>query len=93
MEKKRRQGGILERTAEVFDLPADVVAGLPRVELTGSRELRMENHKGILAYGDREIHISGGKLIVKVRGEHLELKAMNASELLITGTILGVELA
>lgn len=93
MEKKRRQGGILERTAEVFDLPADVVAGLPRVELTGSRELRMENHKGILAYGDREIHISGGKLIVKVRGENLELKAMNASELLITGTILGVELA
>ncbi len=93
MEKKRRQGGILERTAEVFDLPADVVAGLPRVELTGGRELRMENHKGILAYGDREIHISGGKVIVKVRGEHLELKAMNASELLITGTILGVELA
>lgn len=93
MEKKRRQGGLLERTAEVFDLPADVVAGLPRVELTGSRELRMENHKGILAYGDREIHISGGKLVVKVRGEHLELKAMNASELLITGTILGVDLA
>ena len=92
MEKKPRKESILEKTAEVFDLPGDVVAGLPRVELTGSRELRMENHRGILAYGSEEIHISGGKLIVKVRGTGLELKAMNARELLITGTIFSVDL-
>ena len=88
MERK----GFLERTAEVFDLPGDVVAGLPRIELIGSRELHMENHKGILAYGSEEIHISGGRLIVKVRGLGLELKSMNAGQLLITGTISGVEL-
>ncbi len=93
MEKRGRREGLLEKTAEVFDLPGDVVAGLPRVELTGDRELRMENHKGILAYGSEEIHISGGKLIVKVRGDHLELKAMNASELRISGNIAGVDLA
>ena len=92
MERKQRREGFLERTAEVFDLPGDVVAGLPRVELTGIRELRMENHRGILAYGSEEIHISGGKLIVKVRGTGLELKAMNARELLITGTIFSVDL-
>ncbi|WP_294473628.1 YabP/YqfC family sporulation protein [uncultured Intestinimonas sp.] len=93
MEKKGRREGLLERTAEVFDLPGDVVAGLPRVELLGDRQLRMENHKGILAYGSEEIHISGGKLIVKVRGANLTLRAMNASELLITGDIIGVDLA
>ena len=71
MEKKGRKEGLLEKTAEVFDLPGDVVAGLPRVELLGDHQLRMENHKGILAYGTEEIHISGGKLIVKVRGAHL----------------------
>ena len=92
MEKRGKREGILERTAQVFNLPGDVVAGLPRIELTGNRELRMENHKGILAYGTEEIHVSGGKLVVKVRGDGLELRAMNASELLITGTILGVEL-
>lgn len=92
MEKKARKEGILERTAEAFDLPGDVVAGLPRVELLGDRQLRMENHRGILAYGSEEIHISGGKLIVKVRGAHLELKAMNGMELLITGEITGVDL-
>lgn len=92
MERNRKREGLLEKTAEVLDLPGDVVAGLPRLELTGSRELRMENHKGILAYGSQEIHISGGKLIIKVRGSDLELKSMNASQLLITGDIAGIEL-
>ena len=93
MGKKAKKEGLLEKTAEVFDLPGDLVAGMPRVEITGNREVRMENHKGILAYGSEEIHVSGGKLILKVRGADLELRAMNASELLITGTILGVDLA
>lgn len=92
MEKKPRKESLLEKTAEVFDLPGDVVAGLPRVELLGDRQVRMENHKGILAYGTEEIHVSGGKLIVKVRGRHLELRSMNALELLITGDISGVDL-
>ena len=92
MEEKRRRGSLLEKTAAALDLPWDVVSGLPRVELIGRSEMRMENHKGILSYGSQEIHISGGKLVVRVRGEDLELRAMNARELLITGTILGVEL-
>lgn len=93
MERGKKREGLLEKTAEVFDLPGDVVAGLPRIEITGSRELRMENHKGILAYGTEEIHISGGSYIVKVTGEALELRAMTGLELLITGRITGVQLA
>lgn len=92
MERRAKKESLLERTAEVFDLPGDLVAGLPRVEITGSRELRMENHKGILAYGPEEIHVSGGKLIIKIRGSNLELRAMNAGELLITGEIAGLDL-
>lgn len=91
MEQRRKKDGLLERTAQALDLPGDVM-GLPKMELTGRHEVRMENHRGILAYGKEEILISGGRLIFKVRGSGLELKAMNASELLITGTILGVEL-
>ena len=92
MERGGKKERLLERTAQALELPADVVAGLPRVELTGDRELRMENHRGILAYGSQEIQISGGRLVVKVRGENLELRAMNAGELLITGALRGVDL-
>ncbi|MPM29618.1 hypothetical protein SDC9_76158 [bioreactor metagenome] len=87
-----RKESVLEKTSEILDLPGDVVAGLPRMELVGDRELRMENHKGILSYGEDEIHVSGGKLVVRIKGEGLELRSMNALELLITGHITSLEL-
>ena len=82
---------LLARAARLFDLPADAVANVPRVEVLGDNELRMAPHRGILAYGPEEIHISGGKLVVLVRGSGLELRAMTPEELLITGTITSVE--
>lgn len=88
-----RKESFLEKTSAALDLPGDVVAGLPRMELLGDREFRMEYHKGILAYGTQEIHISGGKLVVRIRGEGLELRSMNPTQLLITGRISGVEFA
>lgn len=92
MDKKPRRPGLMERAADLLDLPADLLAGVPRLELVGDRELRMENHKGILAYGDREIHISGGIFIVKISGRDLELRAMTGLEVLITGTIEEIRL-
>ena len=88
---KSRRVGFLERTAEVFDLPADALAGLPK--LVGSGELRVENHKGILAYGREEIHVSGGIYLIKIAGQDLELRAMTGIELLITGKISQITLA
>lgn len=92
MEKRTRREGLLERTAQALDLPADVVAGLPRVELVGDREVRMENHRGILAYGEEEIHISGGLFVIKVVGEGLKLRSMTGLELLITGRIAAIQI-
>lgn len=92
MDKKPRRAGFLEKTAELFDLPADALAGVPRLELTGDRELRMENHKGILAYGSEEIHVSAGSFLVKISGQELELRAMTGLELLITGKIEHIQL-
>ena len=83
--------GLLARAAQMFDLPADAVANVPRVEVVGDGELRMSPHRGILAYGPEEIHISGGSLVVLVRGSGLELRAMTPEELLITGEIHGGE--
>ncbi len=49
-----------EQAAEALDLPGDVLAGLPRMELIGSGEFWMEGHRGILSYGEEEIHLRGG---------------------------------
>ena len=93
MERKPRRPGLLERAAEVFDLPADALAGLPKLELVGDSELRLENHRGILAYGSEEIHVSGGVFLIKIAGQDLELRAMTGLDLLITGTIRQITLS
>ncbi len=92
MEKRCRRPALREKTAQLFDLPADVIAGVPKLEVVGDREFRMENHKGILSCSENEIHISGGIYLVKVSGQHLEVRAMTGLELLVTGKIQSVEL-
>ena len=42
--RKDRNGGVLDTVAELFDLPADLVAGLPHLEMMGSRQLYLEHH-------------------------------------------------
>lgn len=91
MEQKGRKEGILEKTARALDLPADALVGLPNLWLSGDREVRVENHRGILAYETEEIHIGGGALIIRIRGEGLQLRVMTDMELLVTGQIFGVE--
>lgn len=92
MEKKPRRRSAAEVLAGAFQLPADAVAAVPRIELVGDGELRIERHRGILAYDPTDVHIAAGRLTVRVRGLGLELGTMNRQELLITGRILSVEL-
>lgn len=90
--KQNIQERLLQQAAAVLDLPADNVAGLPRVSLVGEEELRVENHRGILAYDTQSIHVSGGRYLIQIAGEELELRAMTGAELLITGRIFSVTL-
>lgn len=92
MERQPRRPTILERTAQMLELPADVIAGLSRLELIGDNELRIEQHKGILVYSREEIHVSVGKFIIKIMGNNLDLRAMTGLELLITGQISSIHL-
>lgn len=91
MDWIRRDKPILSEAAELFDLPADIAAGLPHVEMVGSGHFYMEHHRGILSYSGEEIAINGDKMIVRVFGEGLELVSMTGEALRIQGTIRRVE--
>ena len=93
MERNRRDrdGGVLAAAAELFDLPADIVAGLPRLEMVGSRQLYLEHHTGLLAYTEEQIDANTTAGVLRVRGARLTLLAMTAGELRIGGRIDAVE--
>ena len=80
-----------EETAERFDLPADAVAGVPKITITGKMRVLVENHKGLLSYAEDCVEILGGRTRVCIRGNGLELRAMDRNDLIITGQVLSVE--
>lgn len=91
MERNKRDKHILSDTAELFDLPIDLLSGLPHVELMGNRQFYMENHRGILSYSEEEIAVSADGMIVRIFGSKLELLSMNGDALRIRGRIDRVE--
>ena len=92
MDRNRRDLELVSRAADVFDLPADILGTFPHIELIGDCQMLMNSHQGILAYSREAIDINGGKLIIRVKGEDLELMAMTGCELRIRGKITTLEL-
>ena len=62
------------------------------MELTGERDLYLLNFQGILSYGREEIHVDSGLWVLRILGRELELRAMRAGELRITGVISRLEI-
>ena len=91
MEFLKRDKNIWLGAAELFDLPADLVAGLPHMEMLGDRYFYMERHKGILSYSGEEIDINGETGIVRIFGRDLELTSMTGDQLRIQGSISRLE--
>lgn len=91
MEKGKRDKHVLTGAAELFDLPVDLVTGLPHVEVLGNRQFYMENHRGIISYSDEEIDISGSGMILRVKGKGLVLVSMTGDALRIQGELQGIE--
>ena len=80
-----------EEIAERFDLPPETRAQVPRVTLSGNRRVVVENHRGLLEYGEDTVEVAGGRIRVRIHGTELQLRAMDRNDLVITGRILSVE--
>lgn len=80
-----------EDIAERFELPAET-AGLLKVTLAGRGRVLVENHRGLLEYGRDCVEIAGGRMRLRIRGDGLELRAMDREALAVTGRIYAVEL-
>ncbi len=89
---KHRITDVPELAAQRLDLPAESMAAVPRLTVTGRRQALVENHKGLIAYSDDCIEIAGGHMHLRIRGAALQLVAMDQDDLLISGTISAVEL-
>ena len=87
MKAKRDRAELL---ADKLDIPADALGSM-KLSLCGRNRLLIENHRGIISYGDTLTEISCGAVKLVIRGDGLRLKAMNGSDMLINGRIIALE--
>ena len=88
---RREEGSVLNALAELFDLPADVIAGLPRIELAGDRQLYLEHHRGLLSYSGERIDANTTGGVLRINGERLTLLAMTGDALRVGGKLRSLE--
>ena len=92
MEGRSRWAAAGLNAMERLDLPGGIAAGVPVMELTGNRQLVMEQHRGVLSYSTELVEINAGNMVVRVTGTQLQLVAMTETDLRIDGHIGRVEL-
>ena len=78
---------LLVRAAKMLDLPSDAFASLAHIEICGTNQVFIENHKGILEYTDSDIALNLGAHILKIEGHNLEVSSMDELGLRLSGDV------
>lgn len=82
---------ISETVADAWGVPKDVIMNIPRMTISGDKEICIENHKGILEYTNSEIRVSSAMGVVRICGKNLVIEHIRIEDLLIFGTFSKVE--
>ena len=88
----KRAKKLLERTADRLDLPGEVVAGQPHLELTGFHKLSVEHHRGVLEYTDEAVTVALRDGHVRITGQGLSISLMNHEYVVVDGALRNVAL-
>ena len=78
---------ILTKAAKLFDLPLDIAAELPHMEVRGFEECSLDCHRAIIAYEPEKIIVAVNTGEVTIEGANLELRHMHRDRLTVTGRI------
>ncbi len=77
--------------SDALGLPPEALTNAAKITLFGRRKALVEHHKGLLGYTTESVEVGLHRDRVRVLGSALELRAMDAETLLITGRITAVE--
>ncbi len=70
-----------------MELPKDVMMDLPRITMIGQIHIYIENHRGLIAFSDKELRLllKQGQLLIK--GSTFVIKTILPEEILLEGKI------
>ncbi|NLL18575.1 MAG: sporulation protein YqfC [Clostridia bacterium] len=95
MEKKksrvaRKTMQLQANMVELLEMPSDIMLDLPKLILIGQKELIIENHRGIIEYGQTVIRVNSTVGQITVKGSGLMLKTLKSDQMLVEGIISAI---
>ncbi len=72
------------------DFPAEIISGVPVVEIHGETEALVIGHRGIVSYSPKRVVIASALGPVAVSGADLTVYRMNRERILLHGTVRAV---
>ena len=88
----RRKNKLVSRLLSAADLPEEPIPGQPIIEIVGQQRVLIENHVGVIEYGDCVVRIKVKYGAICVEGCRLELTRMTRGQLIISGKIESIKL-
>ncbi len=73
-----------------LDLPREMVLDLPKVTIISNSEISIENHKGVIFFGESQIKIRTSIGIVNISGENFEIIFVGGSTIALSGRFKSV---
>lgn len=83
MEEKINKGR--EMLVDKFDLPAEIVMDIPKIIITGNKEITIENHKGISNFEKNLIKVNSKVGNINIEGSDFEILYIGGSTISIIG--------
>ncbi|MBQ4515344.1 MAG: sporulation protein YqfC [Clostridia bacterium] len=87
-QKERKK--IRERLSDTLAIPEDILLDLPRITVSGNRELEIENYKNVLEYLDSSIQLNCKDYVIKICGKKLEITFITDESVCIRGIISSI---
>ena len=78
-------------TAELLDMPQDVVYDLPRLTMIGDRQQYIENHRGVVHFSTERLRLALHNGEIDVFGTELVIRQIWTEEVFIEGHIASIQ--
>ncbi|MDS0524052.1 sporulation protein YqfC [Clostridium sp. SHJSY1] len=88
MESKKNKNK--EAIIEKFKIPKDLILDIPKIIVTGDKEIIIENHKGIVSFEKNEIRINSRVGIIKIQGSSFEILYIGGDTITISGSFKAI---
>lgn len=89
--KKKRLSELKSAVSDVFELPKDIMLNLPKITMIGDGQMVIENHRGVIEYTPERARINSTIGVIRITGEHMNLKNIAEDDIFVSGKIKIVE--